>query len=94
MQDLLDLGSEARMNTPSVGAGNWGWRLQGGELDEAQAERLLPLGGLARACEPEAHEDGGDADDPAGGRHDGTYEYHSGRDPGQPRRPPGDLNVR
>jgi 4-alpha-glucanotransferase len=25
-QDLLGLGSEARMNTPSVGAGNWGWR--------------------------------------------------------------------
>jgi len=25
-QDLLELGSEARMNTPAVGAGNWGWR--------------------------------------------------------------------
>jgi 4-alpha-glucanotransferase len=25
-QDLLDLGSEARMNTPAVPAGNWGWR--------------------------------------------------------------------
>jgi len=25
-QDLLELGSEGRMNTPAVGAGNWGWR--------------------------------------------------------------------
>ena len=25
-QDLLDLGSEARMNTPAVPAGNWSWR--------------------------------------------------------------------
>lgn len=27
MQDLLSLGSEARMNTPSVAAGNWAWRM-------------------------------------------------------------------
>jgi 4-alpha-glucanotransferase len=26
MQDVLHLGSEARMNTPSAGAGNWTWR--------------------------------------------------------------------
>jgi 4-alpha-glucanotransferase len=26
MQDVLHLGSEARMNTPSAGAGNWCWR--------------------------------------------------------------------
>ncbi|NYF52552.1 4-alpha-glucanotransferase [Tunturiibacter gelidoferens] len=26
MQDVLHLGSEARMNTPSAGAGNWSWR--------------------------------------------------------------------
>ena len=25
-QDLLELGSEARMNRPSVAAGNWNWR--------------------------------------------------------------------
>ena len=25
-QDLLELGSEGRMNTPAVGAGNWAWR--------------------------------------------------------------------
>lgn len=27
LQDLLVLGSEARMNTPGVAKGNWGWRL-------------------------------------------------------------------
>jgi len=27
MQDILGLGSEGRMNTPSVGRGNWEWRL-------------------------------------------------------------------
>lgn len=27
MQDLLGLGSEARMNTPSVASGNWRWRM-------------------------------------------------------------------
>lgn len=26
MQDILQLGSEARMNTPAAGAGNWTWR--------------------------------------------------------------------
>ena len=28
MQDVLGLGSEARMNTPSVPSGNWRWRMQ------------------------------------------------------------------
>jgi 4-alpha-glucanotransferase len=28
-QDLLELGSEARMNTPAVAAGNWSWRAPG-----------------------------------------------------------------
>ena len=27
MQDLIGAGSEARMNTPGQGSGNWGWRL-------------------------------------------------------------------
>jgi 4-alpha-glucanotransferase len=26
MQDILSLGSDARMNTPGIAAGNWGWR--------------------------------------------------------------------
>ncbi|MEA5445940.1 4-alpha-glucanotransferase [Gammaproteobacteria bacterium AB-CW1] len=31
MQDLLGLGSEARMNTPGTMAGNWSWRMSGKE---------------------------------------------------------------
>jgi len=32
-QDLLKLGSEARMNTPGTTGGNWQWRYQSGALD-------------------------------------------------------------
>lgn len=38
MQDILGLGQEARMNTPSTSAGNWEWRLLPEELDPARAE--------------------------------------------------------
>lgn len=39
-QDLLDLGSEARMNMPSTASGNWCWRLKDGQLTGAIAEKL------------------------------------------------------
>ncbi len=39
-QDLLGLGSEARINTPSQLGGNWLWRLTPGALDGALASRL------------------------------------------------------
>jgi 4-alpha-glucanotransferase len=39
-QDVLGLGSEARMNRPGKVEGNWSWRLERGELTEAHAERL------------------------------------------------------
>ena len=45
-QDVLGLGSEARMNTPGRGTGNWGWRLQPGQLTAEHAHRLR---GLAEA---------------------------------------------
>ncbi|NOZ49263.1 MAG: 4-alpha-glucanotransferase [Chloroflexi bacterium] len=32
MQDCMNLGSEARMNTPSVASGNWGWRFLPAQL--------------------------------------------------------------
>jgi 4-alpha-glucanotransferase len=35
MQDLLGLGSEARMNFPSTTEGNWEWRLTGEQLSNA-----------------------------------------------------------
>jgi 4-alpha-glucanotransferase len=44
VQDLLSLGHEARMNTPStVGAPNWCWRLLPGALTDEVAARLLEL---------------------------------------------------
>lgn len=42
-QDVLGLGSEARMNRPGVVEGNWAWRLERGELTEELAERLRAL---------------------------------------------------
>jgi 4-alpha-glucanotransferase len=40
LQDVLELGSEARMNTPGRPYGNWTWRLEPGQLTAAHAERL------------------------------------------------------
>lgn len=42
-QDLLGLGSEARMNTPGTVGGNWEWRLQKGALTEEIAARMKKL---------------------------------------------------
>jgi 4-alpha-glucanotransferase len=42
-QDLLELGSEARMNTPAVAQGNWSWRAPEGCWTEELAERLAAL---------------------------------------------------
>lgn len=43
MQDLLGLGTEARMNTPSTLGGNWAWRLREGEFAPALAAELREL---------------------------------------------------
>jgi 4-alpha-glucanotransferase len=43
VQDLLELGSEARMNTPAVPDGNWSWRLPEGCLTPQLATRLAAL---------------------------------------------------
>jgi hypothetical protein len=39
-QDLLELGSPARMNFPGIAKGNWQWRLKDGALTEEIAQRL------------------------------------------------------
>ena len=44
-QDLLGLGSEARMNLPASTSGNWHWRMKPGALTKAIGKRL---GGLAQ----------------------------------------------
>ena len=43
MQDLLGLGSEARMNLPASSAGNWSWRFRKEDLKPELAERLKEL---------------------------------------------------
>lgn len=42
-QDVLGLGSEARMNRPGEEFGNWTWRLEPGELTREHASRLRAL---------------------------------------------------
>ena len=42
-QDVLGLGSEARMNLPGTGTGNWRWQLDADQLTAAHATRLRAL---------------------------------------------------
>ncbi len=67
-QDLLELGAEARMNTPAVPAGNWSWRVAEGAWTEPLAARLAalalvtdrdndPLGAWAQSSPPLAEDD-------------------------------------
>jgi 4-alpha-glucanotransferase len=42
-QDLLELGSEARMNFPGIEQGNWQWRLKHGALTEELAQKLRSI---------------------------------------------------
>ena len=44
VQDILSLGSEARMNTPGKEIDNWSWRLESGALTREHSEKLRQLG--------------------------------------------------
>ena len=61
MQDVLGLGSEARMNTPSVDGGNWQWRLGPEEFSAELTTKLAQLADvtdrLPTACPIPAYED-------------------------------------
>jgi 4-alpha-glucanotransferase len=46
MQDAMNLGSEARMNTPSVAAGNWSWRYLPHQLNDGIQAGLAELAEL------------------------------------------------
>ncbi|MCD8299759.1 MAG: 4-alpha-glucanotransferase [Clostridiales bacterium] len=51
LQDVLSLGSEARINTPSTLGGNWAWRMKEGALTEemlAKLKRLTRITGRMR----------------------------------------------
>jgi 4-alpha-glucanotransferase len=59
LQDVLALGSEARMNTPSRADGNWTWRYSPGALTPEMAQQLAELCYVSdRSLAPaeEAHE--------------------------------------
>ncbi len=43
MQDLLGLGSEARINTPSTLGGNWEWRIDAASLTDELAAKLMEM---------------------------------------------------
>jgi 4-alpha-glucanotransferase len=43
LQDILHLGSEARMNTPAAGTGNWTWRYGRNALHPDFAAKLAAL---------------------------------------------------
>lgn len=43
LQDLLGLGTEARMNMPGTATGNWGWRFPWDMLTSEAEQRLLEL---------------------------------------------------
>ena len=43
MQDVLSLGSEAKMNTPGSAEGNWAWRMTGDELTPELVAKLREL---------------------------------------------------
>ncbi len=46
LQDVLALGTEARMNLPGRPAGNWGWRFTANQLHQEILDRLRDLTGL------------------------------------------------
>lgn len=45
VQDILGLGTEARMNVPGTTSGNWEWRLRTGQLTDEALQRLRELSG-------------------------------------------------
>ncbi|MDA8217437.1 MAG: 4-alpha-glucanotransferase, partial [Dehalococcoidales bacterium] len=46
LQDVLNLGTEARMNFPGKAEGNWRWRVRGEQLRDDVAARLADLTAL------------------------------------------------
>src|SRR5579859_961359 len=60
LQDVLGLGSEARMNTPSLHGGNWRWRFEEARLTKDLAAKLAHLAELTdrvpQAFAPPANE--------------------------------------
>ncbi|HTX19968.1 MAG TPA: 4-alpha-glucanotransferase [Bacteroidota bacterium] len=53
MQDVLGLGTEARMNLPGKALGNWEWRFDWKEVHPTHAARLYELTALYKRCSAE-----------------------------------------
>jgi 4-alpha-glucanotransferase len=64
LQDVLHLGSEARMNTPAAGAGNWAWRYDLNALHPDFAMKLAALMEMTDRDGYEAPKEGEDAGKP------------------------------
>ncbi|MDH5521409.1 MAG: 4-alpha-glucanotransferase, partial [Acidimicrobiia bacterium] len=43
LQDVLGLGTQARMNTPATTEGNWRWRFRWSQLTDATIDRMRDL---------------------------------------------------
>lgn len=57
MQDLLGLGSEARMNLPATTGSNWQWRMTGDAFDDSIVGKLAEMTQLyGRGSRPDHHE--------------------------------------
>lgn len=50
MQDYLELGNEARINTPSTLGDNWKWRMVKGQANDELAEKILDMSKLYGRC--------------------------------------------
>jgi 4-alpha-glucanotransferase len=61
LQDVLELGEEARMNLPGRPAGNWAWRFRWEQLEGWRLERLAEwaetYGRVAETAEPAADDE-------------------------------------
>ena len=55
VQDLLGLGSSARINVPGSVEGNWRWRLDSDQLDSSLAARLRDATESADRLTPSRH---------------------------------------
>jgi len=57
MQDVLGLGSDARMNRPAFPSGNWTWRLSPSAINDDLTRRLAHLAEVTDRLPEQVHLD-------------------------------------
>jgi 4-alpha-glucanotransferase len=95
-QDLLELGSEARMNTPAVAEGNWNWRAPEHCWTEELTERLAALAEVTdRDNDPLEKQRAGSREQGTGNREqkDVTIRNRLPKGAAQQVRPPGPFLI-